>query len=147
MTYLVDTNILLRLSDVNHVHHPSVRAAVTNLAARGDVLRVPQQSLYEFWAVATRPRDQNGLDFPPQTATAFLAVWERMFSPLPEQPLYPQWRALVTRYAVKGKQTHDARLVAAMKAHGLTHILTFNGADFARYAPEGIAPLDPQTVQ
>ncbi len=28
---------------------------------------------------------------------------------------------------------HDARLTAAMLVHGLTHILTFNISDFARY--------------
>jgi hypothetical protein len=36
---------------------------------------------------------------------------------------------------------HDARLVAAMIVHGVTHLLTFNGADFARYS--GIRITDP----
>jgi predicted nucleic acid-binding protein len=30
-------------------------------------------------------------------------------------------------------KVHDARLVAAMKAHGIGRILTFNGEDFERY--------------
>lgn len=34
---------------------------------------------------------------------------------------------------MKGKNAHDARLVAAMVRHGLTHILTFNAQDFSRY--------------
>ncbi len=29
---------------------------------------------------------------------------------------------------------HDARLVAAMLVHGLSHILTFNTTEFARYS-------------
>ncbi len=49
-------------------------------------------------------------------------------------------------YGVSGVQVHDARLVAAMISHGATHILTFNTADFARYAPEGIMAVDPATV-
>ncbi len=146
MTYLVDANILLRLCDTSHPHHAVAKNAVATLQARGDVLQVPQQSLYEFWTVATRPKEKNGLGLSPQGATAFLTVWERMFSALPEQPLYSSWRALVTGYSVKGKQGHDARLVAAMKVHGLTHILTFNGSDFHRYAPEGIVVVDPQTI-
>ncbi|MCG6133823.1 MAG: hypothetical protein MET45_04030 [Nostoc sp. LLA-1] len=34
---------------------------------------------------------------------------------------------------------HDARLVAVMCVHGLTHILTFNISDFTRYSNEIIA--------
>jgi predicted nucleic acid-binding protein len=34
---------------------------------------------------------------------------------------------------VSGKQAHDARIVAAMKVHGVTHLLTFNTDDFKRY--------------
>jgi predicted nucleic acid-binding protein len=30
-------------------------------------------------------------------------------------------------------QVHDARLVAAMRVHGVKRILTFNDKDFARY--------------
>lgn len=32
-----------------------------------------------------------------------------------------------------GVQVHDARLVASMIAHAVTHILTSNVADFSRY--------------
>jgi hypothetical protein len=41
-------------------------------------------------------------------------------------------------------QVHDARLVALMQVHGITHILTLNGADFARYP--GIVPIDPASL-
>lgn len=51
---------------------------------------------------------------------------------------------MVAAYACQGKVAHDARYVAAMRAHGLTHLLTFNGADFARFP--GITVLDPHTV-
>ena len=46
-------------------------------------------------------------------------------------------------HRVSGVQVHDARLVAAMVSHGVRHILTFNTADFNRYAPEGIIAVDP----
>ena len=41
-------------------------------------------------------------------------------------------------------QVHDARLVALMQVHGITHILTLNRADFARYP--GIVPIDPVSL-
>jgi hypothetical protein len=45
---------------------------------------------------------------------------------------------------VSGVQVHDARLAAVMRVHGLTHILTLNAADFARYP--GIIAVHPQDV-
>ena len=74
-------------------------------------------------------------------------VQRRLFPLLPDLPtLYAEWRRLVVTYGVSGVQVHDARLVAAILSHGATHILTFNTADFARYAPEGIVAVDPKTV-
>jgi predicted nucleic acid-binding protein len=48
-------------------------------------------------------------------------------------PVYAAWRDLVAAHSVSGKQVHDARLVAAMMVHGVTHLLTLNTADFTRY--------------
>jgi predicted nucleic acid-binding protein len=31
-----------------------------------------------------------------------------------------------------GVQVHDARIVAVMNVHGVTHLLTLNGGDFSR---------------
>jgi predicted nucleic acid-binding protein len=50
----------------------------------------------------------------------------------------------VAAYKVSGKNTHDARLVASMRAHGIAGILTFNVQDFARY--EEIEALHPDSV-
>ena len=44
-------------------------------------------------------------------------------------------------HAVIGVQVHDARLVALLQVHGVTHILTLNTADFHRY--HGITALSP----
>src|ERR1035441_375223 len=58
--------------------------------------------------------------------------------------IYRQWQSLVLKYQVLGKAAHDARLVAAMRVHGIENILTYNGADFRRY--EGIRVLRPDQV-
>lgn len=47
--------------------------------------------------------------------------------------IYAEWERLVMTYGVSGVNVHDARLVAAMLIHELTHILTFNTRDFTRY--------------
>jgi predicted nucleic acid-binding protein len=63
---------------------------------------------------------------------------------LPEFPLHDIWERLVGLHRVSGKDTHDARLVAAMLAHQVGSILTFNVQDFARY-PQ-VAVIDPKAL-
>ncbi|HTB45835.1 MAG TPA: hypothetical protein VK741_19595 [Acetobacteraceae bacterium] len=41
---------------------------------------------------------------------------------------------LLAAYPRAGKQVHDANLVAAMLVHDIRCLLTFNGADFRRFA-------------
>lgn len=53
------------------------------------------------------------------------------------------WEQLVAKHQVVGKQAHDANLVATMLVHGVTRLLTFNGADFKRYSEiEVIEPVN-----
>ncbi len=42
---------------------------------------------------------------------------------------------LTRQFSVKGRQVHDANIVAAMCVHGLHDILTHNTADFVRFSP------------
>jgi hypothetical protein len=74
-----------------------------------------------------------------------LARIKTLFTLLPDtRALLPEWERLVTASGVTGKNAHDARLVAAMIVHGVTHLLTFNVADFSRYS--GIIVLNPASV-
>jgi len=42
----------------------------------------------------------------------------------------------VRRHGVKGKQVHDANVVATMRANGISRLATFNVGDFQRYQEE-----------
>jgi predicted nucleic acid-binding protein len=78
--------------------------------------------------------ERNGLGRTASEADAELSRLEILFPLLPDSPqIYPQWRKLVSDYGVIGVNVHDAKLVAAMLVHGVTHILTFNVRDFRRY--------------
>jgi len=80
------------------------------------------------------PTILNGLGLAPSFASVKADEIESLFDLLPESPaIYPQWRALVDRYAVCGNQVHDTRLVAVMLVHGVTHHLTTNETDFRRF--------------
>jgi predicted nucleic acid-binding protein len=61
MKCLVDTNILLRLVQKNSPMHLDTQRAILKLKKQGEFLCIIPQNIIEFWAVATRPLDKNGL--------------------------------------------------------------------------------------
>jgi len=145
--YLVDTNILLRVLHRTDPRHAAVRSAARTLRTHSHELHATSQNFAEFWNASTRPITRNGFGLTPTETDRLLRIAERIFPLLPDSPaIYPEWRRLVVDYSVSGVQVYDARLAAAMIVHNVTHILTFNTSDFARYAPEGIVAVDPTTV-
>ena len=145
-TYLVDSNILLRIPRWNDPADAYVDGAVAALRKSGAVLYFTHQNIAEFWNVATRPVMANGLGLSPQETRREVRSIERAMVLLPDGPtVYAAWRDLVATHSVSGRQVHDARLVAAMMVHGVTHLLTLNTADFERY-PE-ITPIHPRSVR
>jgi hypothetical protein len=84
--------------------------------------------------VVTRPLTQNGLGFSALEAFEALQLFLDLFPLLrDERGVFEPWLILVASTPCLGKEAHDARLVSAMQRHGLTHILTFNTGDFARF--------------
>lgn len=149
MAYLLDTNILGRLANTADPHYVVADRAVSELHQRGEVLHIAPQILIEFRNLATRPKMINGLGLPAAGAEAKAAIFEAAFPLLVETPdIFPAWKTLVAALGVIGKQVHDARLVAVCHVHSITHLLTFNVADFARMAGfgPGIVVVDPASV-
>lgn len=147
MIYLIDTNVLLGAVHTEDSRYSIVQAAVYKLWTNDDQLQTASQNFAEFWNVSTRPADRNGFGQTPLETDPLLQELERLFPLLPDLPeVYPTWRRLVVQYSVSGKEVHDARLVASMIAHNVKHILTFNTADFTRYANEGIVAVNPSVA-
>ncbi len=145
MRILADSGVLLRIFERGDPRTDAVLRAVATLEAQGHVLVTAAQNIAEFWNVCTRPasaRGGYGLTF--SEAERRLEEVEGAFALLPELPTtYAIWRNLVVAHAVLGKQVHDARLAALMLSHGVTHLVTLNGRDFARYP--GLTVIDPAT--
>lgn len=144
MAVLTDSNILLRLLQPHHPHCQFAQRALDILRARNEVLFITSQNLVELWAAATRPFDENGLGLTVDQAIHEVDEVKRFWVLLPDVPLFDEWERLVRKHRVCGKNTHDARLVAAMHVHEIESILTFNAKDFARY--RDITVVDPATV-
>jgi predicted nucleic acid-binding protein len=117
MLILADSGILLRLFEPKEPDHALIQSSVQILG-------------YGLSVAETELRLQD---------------LEQGFSLLFEpHATYSIWRDLVVSLSVKGKQVHDGRLAALMKANGIAHILTLNGSDFVRYP--GITVIHPADV-
>ena len=138
-------DILLHLADMAHAQHSLARTAVGILDAKSHELVLVPQVLYERWVVATRPREVNGLGLDSTRVDQMISEWIELFSLLRDKrQIFQLWHELALKHDVRGKNAHDARLVAAMLRHGVTEILTFNTTDFVRYA--GIRCFSPADV-
>lgn len=145
--YLADTNILLRFLLRNDTAYPAIRHAVRTLKTRGEQIVATPQNMAEFWNVCTRPATlRGGLGLSVEATEMRLRLLERHFPILPDSPAaYEKWKALVLAHQVIGVNVHDARLVAAMIVHGVTHVLTANVKDFVRYPT--VVAVAPEQVK
>jgi predicted nucleic acid-binding protein len=146
MSYLIDSNIFVRIAQKNDPERQTALDALNNLSARGEDLCYTTQILAEFWNVCTRPTtSRGGLGLSLQETERKTRMIEKFFRLLPESlATHQEWRRLVISHSVSGVQVYDARLVAVMKVHSITHLLTFNGNDFNRFS--GITVVDPNGV-
>jgi predicted nucleic acid-binding protein len=134
MRVLVDTNILLRSAQPNHPSYSQATTAVSRLMRRNDALYFCSQNVAEFWNVATRPSDRNGMGLSIEEALREIRSIEHLFTLLPDIPaVYTAWKRIVEDHRVQGVKVYDARLIAFMGVYAIEGILTFDVADFSRY--------------
>ena len=142
MSWLVDSNVLLRLAQPGSPDCDLAIAALGKLRERGESVFATAQNFIEFWCVATRPKEQNGLGFAASEAEIEMSRLEAFFRFVPESgAVFDKWKEVVGRYGVCGVKVHDARLAAVMLVNGLSHVLTFNISDFSRFSE--IAAVHP----
>src|SRR5208282_2335377 len=98
----------------------------------------------EFWNVAPRPAEANGLGFSTEEVIDEVRSIENSLALLPDVPaIYDVWKQIVQDHGVRGVKVYDARLVAVMSVYAES-VLTFNVADFRRY--RNISALHPSMV-
>jgi predicted nucleic acid-binding protein len=133
-SYLIDTNVFLRVYRTSDPQHPPVDSAIQLLETAGSDLYFCLQNIAEFWNVCTRPIERNGFGLTlVETDDCVENIEHRMIF-LPDNDLvYTIWRRLLNTHNIRGVQVHDARLVAIMLAYGLKRILTLNTGDFERF--------------
>jgi predicted nucleic acid-binding protein len=143
--WLIDTDILLRMSKTDDPSHRTISEALRVLVAQNARLCFTSQILGEFWNASTRPRDRNGFGLNTAETDRIVRVIERDFEFLPDnREVHDRWRRLIVAHEVKGVQVHDARLAASMYVHGVQQLLTVNVRDFHRF--RGLRAVHPADV-
>jgi predicted nucleic acid-binding protein len=102
--YLADTNIPLYLVNPAAPEHSGSARGMERILANGDRVVL---------------------------AAALAAASHGRFPVLPEPPeALDLWLDLVIRNSLRNKRSHDAHLLATMRANGVTELLTLSAADF-----------------
>jgi hypothetical protein len=100
---LVDSNILLRITQQHDPQHHVVNRSIERLVAQRTFLCYTHQNIAEIWNVLTRPLAHNGFGLSVVDAEHEVRVIESKMELLPENELvYYEWRRIVTSNAVLG---------------------------------------------
>lgn len=143
---LVDTPILVRLSNSSDILHLVALHAVSELHLQSVQLCITTPNLIEFRNVAIRSIIENGLGYSINEVEEKAKEFESLFILLDDvSTIYYSWKTFVHQAGIIGKQVHDARLIACCKAHALDSVLTFNSRHFVRFLPHfpGLSVIDP----
>ena len=141
----VDTNVLIYASRSTALAYKQASAALLRLEVEGAELCISRQVLREYLVTVTRPPTDAT---PPLTLEVAVADVRRLldiYTVLEGGPAVTEHLLrLVVDHPTRGKQIHDANLVATMLECGITRLLTFNEADFRRFRP--LVTLEPVAV-
>lgn len=145
MKCLVDTNLLLRSVQSSHPMSSAASGSINSLFRKGEQLFIVPQTIVEFWCVVTRSESANGLGLTIRETKDRISPFRKALMLLPDTAaVFERWERLVDKIRLSGRRSMTRVWVAAMLAHGATHLLTFNDADFKRYSE--IMVINPQMI-
>ena len=131
---MLDTNVLLAATDEGRAEHRDALKVLNDWAAAHTDLCTSGQVLREYLAVATRSREQNGLGLSlPGALGNVRAIRGRTTLLAEDSKVADRLLGLLADVECRGKQVHDANLVATMLVHGIGAVVTINLEDFARF--------------
>jgi len=138
---LVDTNVLVYSTVDTCPQYREAREWLAGLHAQQVELCVAPQIVREYLVVLTRG-DVFERQFTPEEALGELEGLLPSLVVLEEtEETVRLLRDLVRRYRIRGKQIHDANIVATMMAHGVTRLVTYNPDDFRRFKEITLEPM------
>jgi len=142
----IDTNVLYYATNGLSPFHQIASSTLLAIRQQGVEMVISPQILREFLAVATRSYVTAGVPTLADTIQNFNTFQTTFRVVVDTEQILSNLINLVQNIRMGGKQIHDANIVATMQAYGITHLLTHNTADFARFAHLiTVVPLQPGT--
>ncbi|MBA2494501.1 MAG: PIN domain-containing protein [Acidobacteria bacterium] len=104
MSFLLDTNVFLRLAEKNSPQRQTMFEALRKLRADQAIICYTPQILSEFWNVCTRPAiSRGGLGLSIAETERKVSLIEKHFRLLPDSlATFKTWRRLVKDYSIVG---------------------------------------------
>ena len=131
---MLDTNVLIAATDEGRSEHRDALTVLNDWAAGPTDLCTSGQVLREYLAVATRSPEHNGLGLNRPDALENVRAFRGRTTLLAEDSkVADRLLGLLADVDCRGKQVHDANLVATMLVHGIGTVVTMNLEDFARF--------------
>jgi len=131
---MLDTNVLLAATDEGRAEHRDALTVLNDWAAGPTDLCLSGQVVREYLSVATRPSGRNGLGLTlPDALGNVRAIRARTTLLAEDSTVADRLLGLLADVECRGKQVHDANLVATMLVHGIGTVVTMNLEDFARF--------------
>lgn len=131
----IDANILLYSMNVDSPFHHDARRALQHADQRGIETVISTQILREFYGISSRSgKDGHQVDTAPILES--IQAFRESFRVLDDNSFVSVqlFGSIATTTYVGGRQIHDANIVATMLTYRITHLLTNNPDDFARFA-------------
>lgn len=131
----VDTNVWFEATVRDRKLHDNAVAVLEHYPRDGVELLTSGQVIREFFSVATRPSDKNGVGMSPGAAIEAVRRYKLRTTFLPDNlAVSALLEELALKPACRGKQIHDANIAATAIYHGASALLTANPSDFRRFA-------------
>ena len=130
----LDTNVLIFAHSTLAPVHTAALAALRDLETAGTEVWISRQVIREYLVGMSRPGTFTGMA-PQGSLIADVTRFESRFRVAEDGPgVTAELLQLLATITSRGKQIHDANIVATMIAHGIPELLTDNVSDFARFA-------------
>lgn len=138
----VDASVVVAALLAWHEAHEPAFAALSAAVEEGDLV-LPLSALIECYSVLTRLPAAHRLS--PTDAAGLLERSLREVGRVTGLRANVAWGFLsaLVREDVRGGATHDRRILEEARAANATRLLTLNGADFHRFATEGLEIVVP----
>jgi predicted nucleic acid-binding protein len=131
----LDTNILVFADVIRAPLHAEALHAVQSRMADRTNLWISRQVLREYLSVITRAQF-FAEPLSPAVASERARAFEELFRVADETPdVTERLLRLLRDVGARGRQVHDANIVATMLCNGVRTLVTDNVVDFRRYEP------------